>query len=223
MYVRLRSGVKGFIVIAMKSSDTTTRRRPGRPTAFDRDAALQAAMLLFWRRGYESTSVAELTAAMGITPPSLYAAFGDKKGLFRAALARYLDAPLGLDATMDAAPSARAAAAQLLDAAALRFTGDDTPAGCLVAGALGGCAEVLDDIRQDLAAVRSTTRAALRARIARDVAEGRLDAATDADVLAAQVVALVQGMATLARDGAPRALLLRIGAQGLAGWPAERD
>lgn len=203
----------------MKSIDTTAKRRPGRPAAFDRDAALHAAMLLFWRQGYESTSVADLTAAMGITPPSLYAAFGDKKGLFRAALARYLDAPVGLAAMMNAAPSARAAAAQLLHGAALRFTGADTPAGCLVAGALSGCPDALSDIRQDLTAVRTATRAALRTRIARDVTEGRMLEATDADVLAAQVVALVQGMATLARDGMPRAMLLRIAEQGLAGWP----
>jgi AcrR family transcriptional regulator len=203
----------------MKSHETIEKRRPGRPSLFDRDAAVHAAMLLFWRHGYEATSVADLIAAMGITPPSLYAAFGDKKGLFRAALARYLDAPVGLVEMMDAAPSARAAAARLLEGAALRFTGADTPAGCLVAGALSSCPPGLDDVRRELSAVRDATRAALRARIARDVAEGRMAGDADADVLAAHVVALVQGMATLARDGMPRALLLRIAEQGLTGWP----
>ena len=102
--------VKGSIVDVMQSTARAPRRRPGRPPSFDRDAALHAAMLLFWRHGYEATSLRDLTRAMGVTPPSLYAAFGDKKALFRAAVRRYVGEPAAADALVDAAPTARGAA-----------------------------------------------------------------------------------------------------------------
>ena len=169
-------------------------------------------MLSFWRHGYEGSSVAELTAAMGITPPSLYAAFGDKKALFRAAVARYLAAPA---TGMYPPATAREAARDLLRAAAVRFTGEDTPAGCLIATAAASCSPAAADIQAELASVRRNTEAWLRDRIERDGIP-----AADAEALAAHIVAVVQGLSTLARDGAGRDKLMRAVEVAMRAWPA---
>src|SRR5690606_1214187 len=115
--------VKRSIVSDMESLSAPVARRTGRPLSFDRDAALVSAMHLFWRHGYEATSVADLTRAMGITPPSLYAAFGDKRRLFLEAVHRYLGGLEAIERSIADAPSARDAARDLLVAAALGDTG----------------------------------------------------------------------------------------------------
>ena len=187
-----------------------SRRRVGRPLSFDREAALDQAMRLFWRHGFEATSVAELTAAMGVTPPSLYAAFGDKKALFRESVARYLDAPTPAAGQA----SARDVAFDLLRAAAVRFTGEDTPAGCLIASAAASCSPAAADIQAELAGVRRNTENWLRALIERDGT-----APDEAVALAAHLMAVVQGLSTLARDGASRAKLLRVVDFAMRAWP----
>lgn len=199
--------------------ESSSRRRPGRPPSFDRGAALRAAMLAFWRHGYEGTSLAELTAAMGISPPSLYAAFGDKRALFLEAVRLYAGDAAEQDAAAAAAPSARAAAEALLRASALAFTGEATPPGCLVASAAASGPETSAEVREALAAVRRATAARLRRRIERDVAEGALPADADPEALAGLVVAVVQGLSALARDGAGRGALLAVVEQALQGWP----
>lgn len=203
------SGARCFIVTDMKIASP---RKSGRPLSFDREAALQTAMLLFWRHGYEATSVADLTAAMGITPPSLYAAFGDKKALFRAAVQRYANGPVTSAGIIAGAASARAAACGLLRAAAVGFTGADTPPGCLLATGAIACSAAAADVQGELAAIRAGIEAQLRARID---AEGLPEPA----VQAAHVMAVIQGMSTLARDGAPRARLLAVADLALRGWP----
>src|SRR6266576_6130921 len=105
----------------MKSSHVAESRKIGRPLSFDRDAALHQAMLLFWRHGYEATSLSDLTAVMGVTPPSIYTAFGDKKRLFREAVDRYLSGPVTSESIIAEAASARAAAMSLLKASATGF------------------------------------------------------------------------------------------------------
>ena len=198
----------------------TVVRRTGRPLSFDRDAALVSAMHLFWEHGFEATSIAELTRAMGITPPSLYAAFGDKRGLFRAAVDRYLG---GATAVLDAiagAATAHAAAHDLLTAAAIGDAGDDTPPGCLVASSIVSSSADASDVREELAAIRRSIEAALRLRIERDIDAGLLPAGSDAAAMAGHVFAVVQGMSTLAKDGASRDKLLRIVVAAMAGWPA---
>ncbi|MBU8539932.1 TetR/AcrR family transcriptional regulator [Falsiroseomonas tokyonensis] len=188
-------------------------RRGGRPLSFDRDAALDAAMRLFWQQGYEATSVAELTQAMGITPPSLYAAFGDKRRLFRAAVDRYLTGARTVEQIIGEAPTARDAARDLLMAAALGDTGESTPPGCLLASSLvTGSAEAAA-LREELAEIRRGIEARLRARIAQEQDPG------EAEALAGHVMAVIQGMSTLAKDGADRAKLLAIVETALAGWP----
>ena len=217
----LPAGVKRSIVKGMKVGHTaTSARRPGRPLSFDREAALHRAMLLFWRLGYEGTSLAELTAAMGVTPPSVYAAFGDKKRLFYEAVDRYLAGPVTLERMLADTPRACDAVEALLRGAAVGFTGADTPAGCLLASAAISGSAGAADVREHLAARRRDIEAKLRHRIGRAINDGELPADADADALAGHVVAVIQGLSTLARDGAGREKLLRVVAVAMTGWPA---
>lgn len=203
----------------MKETPSPPRRKTGRPLSFDRDAALEKAMHLFWRHGYEATSLAELTRAMGVTPPSIYAAYGDKKGLFREAVARYLAQPLPPDEMIRRAESAAAAARWLLEGAATAFTGETTPPGCLLASSAIAVSAEADDVRRELADIRRGVEGALRDKIVADVQSGTLPAETDAATLAAYVTSVVQGLSTLARDGAARGTLLSVARFALNGWP----
>ena len=187
-------------------------RKSGRPLSFDRQAALQKAMLTFWRHGYETTSVSDLTQVMGITAPSLYTAFGDKKRLFLAAVRLYAQPPEDLQAQLDAAPTARMAVQQMLTAAAHGFTGEGTPPGCLLASATATGSTGAAQVQAEVAAIRRDIIDRLTRRIARD----RLPSPA---ALAAMVVALIQGMSVLARDGMPRDSLLTLAECALAGWP----
>ena len=198
--------------------EPTVRRRMGRPLSFDREAALEIAMLLFWERGYEATSIADLTAALGVTPPSIYTAFGDKKRLFLEAMRRYVESGEAPEQVIECAETARSAAWSLLEAAAIGFTGTATPSGCLLAtAAITGSPEAAD-VRAELAAVRRRIEASLRARIERGKVEGERLPDSDAETLARLVIATIQGLSTLARDGASREKLLRIASASLRCW-----
>jgi AcrR family transcriptional regulator len=177
-------------------------------------------MLLFWRHGFEATSLAELTKAMGVTPPSIYAAYGDKKGLFRKAVARYLAQPLPPAEMVVRAESATVAARSLLEGAAAMFTGEATPPGCLLASSAIAVSAEADDLRRELADIRLGVEAALRDKIVTDVTSGRLPADIDAAILAAYVTSVIQGLSTLARDGATREKLMKVAEFALAAWPS---
>jgi AcrR family transcriptional regulator len=187
--------------------------------SFDRDAAVHRAMLLFWRHGYEATSLSQLTAAMGIAPPSLYAAFGDKKGLFLEVVNRYMSGPITSDKLIDQAATAREAAWALMQGAAIGFTGSDTPPGCLLASSAISCSAAAHDVREALAAIRRGIEAQLRRKILRAIKTGELPASADAKSLAGLTMTVVQGMSTLARDGASRGHLLRIARHAMLAWP----
>jgi AcrR family transcriptional regulator len=195
------------------------QRKTGRPLSFDRDTALREAMLVFWRHGYETSSIVDLTTAMKITPPSLYAAFGDKRKLFLEAVALYAGDPVERARTIEAAPSAYAAASGLLDAVAASFTGEETPAGCLLASATATGSPAAADVQRAVAEIRRGLSADLFARIEKDVADGVLPGGTDAAVLADLVVAVIQGLSVLARDGATRLQLLAIARAAMRAWP----
>jgi AcrR family transcriptional regulator len=199
------------------------KRRPGRPLGFDRDAALLQAMLLFWRHGYEATSVNDLIAAMAITPPSLYTAFGDKKQLFLEAVHRYVSGPVTSESIIDEAQTAREAAAGLLKAAAIGFTGDSTPAGCLLASSAISCSPAAADVQKALSKIRLGIEKRLRGRIEQDNAIHNPNPVVDAGAMAAYVMAIIQGMSTLARDGATRTKLLSVANAAMQGWPVQRQ
>ena len=203
----------------MKSVEHIRSRKAGRPLSFNRNAALNEAMLLFWRHGYEATSLRDLTAAMGVTPPSIYAAFGDKKRLFLEAVDRYLSGPVTSDTIIEEAATARDAAWGLLRASAVGFTGTDTPPGCLLASAAISCAATAADVQGELAAIRRRIEARLRDRIIRAIEAGELSGEAEADALAGHIMAVIQGMSTLARDGATREKLMRVAAIAMLSWP----
>ena len=198
-------------------------RKTGRPLSFDRATALEQAMLTFWRHGYETTSIVDLTAAMGVTPPSLYAAFGDKKRLFLEAMRLYAGDPEAIAQAIDGAPTAYDAARDMLMGSAMAFTGEDTPKGCLLASATASGSSASTDVQQAVAAIRLRIAAQLRTRIERDVASGALGSNTDAEALSALVIALIQGLSVLARDGATRASMIAVVDAALGAWPHQRS
>lgn len=176
-------------------------------------------MLTFWRFGYETTSIVDLTTAMGVTTPSLYAAFGDKKRLFLEAAHRYAGDPEAMARAIDAAPTAFDAARDMMTAAATAFTGETTPKGCLLASATAIGSADAADVQRAIADIRNAIAARLRLRVERDVAAGLLSGGTDAAALSGLVMAVIQGMSVLARDGAARASLLAIVTIALDAWP----
>src|SRR3984885_14236101 len=170
----------------------------GRPREFDTDAALEKAMRLFWAKGYEGTSVADLTGTLGISRPSLYAAFGDKESLFRAALGRYAAGPAGYVAAALGKPTARDVAEQLLRGAADLQASSRNPGGCLTVNGAIACGDEGEPIRQALIAHRTVGVALLRRRFEQARAQHDLPKDSDPGALARFVAAVVYGMAVLA-------------------------
>jgi AcrR family transcriptional regulator len=187
-----------------------TRAR-GRPRSFDRDAAIDAAMRLFWARGYEATSLAELTKALGIAPASLYAAFGSKEGLFYEAIRRYGEKHNCFDAGMvAAAPSSYALVEAMLQGAAIAFTTEGLPRGCMIILAATNCGPESANVESALRDKRRANEADLAKRLERAVADGELVASADPAGLAKFFATVLQGMSVQARDGADRQALLAV-------------
>lgn len=200
---------------------STGQARAGVPArrsrrAFDREQALAAALRVFWTHGYETTSVATLTEAMGINPPSLYAAFGDKRQLFDEAVELYRRT---YGTRLPEAPDARSAIAALLRHLAADYTDPGHPPGCVIITGAANCAPGSQDVKDKLRAMREETKASIAARIRADVDTGRLPAGTDADGLAVFYAAVIQGMNQQAVDGAPRETLERVADTAMAAWP----
>lgn len=213
----LRGCVNSSIVVVMEEPSQVPRRI-GRPLSFDREVALDRAMMLFWRQGYETTSISDLTAALGVSPPSIYTAFGDKRRLFLEAAHRYASGPQGPEALIAGAATARDAASRLLDAAAVGFTGDDTPSGCLLATSAITGSPGAADVRAEVAGVRTRIEASLLARIERGAENGETLPDVDFRGLAGLVMATIQGMSTLARDGASRDRLQLVARTAMRAW-----
>jgi AcrR family transcriptional regulator len=205
----------------MKRRGVSTERRAktGRPLSFDRDAALERAMLTFWRNGYETTSITDLTAAMGISTPSLYGSFGDKKRLFLESVELYAGDRAAMAEAIDSAPSALDAARAMLMGATVTYTGDTTPPGCLLASATASGSAASVEVQQVVAGIRAFVTARLRDRIERDVETGILPPQTDAAALAGLVTVVMQGLSVLARDGMDRPSLQAIASIALEAWP----
>jgi AcrR family transcriptional regulator len=194
--------------------------RPGRPRAFDRDAALESAMRVFWEKGYEGASMSDLTGAMGINRPSLYAAFGNKESLFRQVMDRYGQGPAShVCSALDEA-TARGVAEKILRGTAEMLGDPRHPRGCLGVNAVLACGDEANAVRQDMVARRCAAIDALRKRLARARKEGDLPAHADPAALARFVFAVAQGMSVQAASGAKKSDLLRIAETALQAWPA---
>ncbi|MEV5841976.1 TetR/AcrR family transcriptional regulator [Streptomyces sp. NPDC051985] len=195
--------------------------RTGRPRAFDRDAALHTAMLVFWERGYATTSTTDLSAAMGINPPSLYAAFKNKEELFREAIGLYERTESQASRReMDAAATARDAVAALLHTSADRFTMQDRPRGCMIVLAATNCTEDHESVRDFALRCRARTKDMIKERLdgARDA--GELAPDTDTDRIAAFYATFLNGLSIQARDGAERAQLHELVDMAMGAWNA---
>ncbi|WP_343518779.1 TetR/AcrR family transcriptional regulator [Sphingomonas sp.] len=191
----------------------------GRPRGFDRDAALERAMRLFWRKTYDGTSLADLTDAMGINAPSLYAAFGSKDALFREAVARYADQDsTGIWCALRDAPDVDAAVEGFLAATAQAYADPDNPPGCLIVLGAQHDADEAHPAHRELRDRRRHNLDELAARLSRAVAAGELPSGFDVAGAAAFLLSVQTGMSILARDGADRAALDAAARGGVLGW-----
>lgn len=194
----------------------------GRPREFDVDDALDKAILLFWRQGYEGTSLADLINAMGITKPSLYAAFGNKEELFKKAVDRYADKRLAILDKIFGQPSSRHAIEGFL----AMFTGaeaaDGTPCGCLMVQGALVCSPDGDSVKDDLLSRRMSNLKLLCERLERWKADGDLPADTDTESLGRYVITVANGLAVQATGGAKPEQLQEVVRQFMQSWPGKQ-
>lgn len=191
----------------------------GRPRSFDRQFALQRAMEVFWDRGYQAASMSDLTGAMRINSPSLYAAFGSKEELYREAIAHFAATESDdILSPLQDAPTARAALEGYLIASAETFTRPGRPPGCMVVLSAVNAVGVGEETSRILREMRAGSVTMIEERLSRAVAEGELPASLDLRALASYYVTVQQGMSIQARDGASRAMLEAIVQGAMAGW-----
>ncbi|QBS40147.1 TetR/AcrR family transcriptional regulator [Nocardia sp. CS682] len=193
----------------------------GRPRAFDRTEVLRRAMEVFWEHGYEGSSMSDLTSAMGINSPSLYAAFGGKEALFREAVGLYGQTDGGYtDRALREEPTARAAIDAMLRDNAIAYTVEDKPHGCMVVLAGSTYTTRSESIRDFLIEKRRETTEEIRRRMDHGVAEGDLPADTNTPALAHFYATVLYGLSIQARDGASLAELTQSIDVAMAAWPA---
>ncbi|MGD8193271.1 TetR/AcrR family transcriptional regulator [Herbiconiux sp. P18] len=196
-------------------------RTRGRPCAFDRDAALQAAMLEFWAHGYDSTSIAALTTAMDIRPPSLYAAFGDKRRLFGECIRLYQSTHgRTMEQILQGAPTGFDAVRGMLEFAADDYTDASHPPGCLIITATASHGPASAEVEDELRVLREAGTSQAERRIQDDIDAGRLPADADAARLARFYTTVLQGMSRQAQDGASAQELREAAAMAMRAWPA---
>ena len=201
----------------MKSNHVASRL--GRPRGFDADRALDRALAIFWRDGYEGASLPALTKAMGINRPSLYAAFGNKEALFRKALARYDRGPAAYTYKALKKPTARGVVEAMLKGIVTLLTKPEHPGGCLMVQGALACGENGQRVREELASRRAAGVVAIRRRFQRAIDEGDLPANADATGLARFLATVMHGLAVQAASGASRKELVRVKDMVLRMWP----
>lgn len=195
----------------------------GRPREFDTERALDRALELFWRHGYEGTSLSALTEAVGVTPTSLYAAFGNKEELFKKVIDRYIQGPANYLLRSIGQPTARKVAESALAGAVEMVMNPNHPDGCLlVHGALAEHPE-LEPIRTELGKRRAGAEAAIRKRFEHAVTEGELASNGEAERLATFLMTVIWGMSVQAAGGASRANLQRAADAFMSVWPKEKS
>jgi len=205
----------------MNQSAPATKRRAGRPRAFDREQALAIALDLFWRQGYDGTSIPQLTAAMGISPPSLYAAYGSKDELYRESLKLYLSRYTSfLKYLLDETCSAHDAIKRSLLAAAKQFAESDHAPGCMISSAELQASPDNEALATDIAKLREAAKQLVFTRLEAARKSGELPEKTDTVSLAAFYAMVTQGMSVQARDGSTAAELKRLAKLAMQAWPA---
>ncbi|GAB3298597.1 TetR family transcriptional regulator [Epidermidibacterium keratini] len=191
----------------------------GRPRGFDRDAALLTATRLFWARGYDGTSLSDLTAAMGISPSSFYAAFGDKKSLFAETVQGYMQRYTAIYIEAVRSPTAREAAERILRDSVDEFTDENRPMSCLVvSAAIQGGSETID-VRRTLEEHQRALETVLAERIEQDKVSGALDNGLDTAVLTGWVRTVWEGLSNQSNAGVAREQLQEIVTLAMRAWP----
>jgi len=193
----------------------------GRPREFDLDDALAAALRVFWRNGYEAASMAELTAAMGITKPSLYAAFGNKEALFHKALDLYEREKLAYMTSAMEAPTARGVAERLLRGALAMQTSTCDPKGCLGVISAAACGAEAESIKAEVVKRRASSEAMIIRRFEQAVADGEVPEGMTAAALVRYLFAIMQGLALQGGSGATCDELNQLVDTSLAVWPTK--
>lgn len=191
----------------------------GRPREFDAEKALDTALMLFWRHGYDGTSLAALTGSMGINVPSLYAAFGSKEMLFHKVLDRYIQKPAYYLPKALKSPTARGAAEKLLSGAIDMVMQKGHPDGCLLVHGALASGPVTESVRKELSRRRLGAESAIRRRFETAIAEGDLPAGVDAARLARYFTTVIWGLSVQASGGATRAQLKDVAAMAMQSWP----
>jgi AcrR family transcriptional regulator len=191
----------------------------GRPREFCVDQALAKALRVFWSKGYDGASLSDLTEAMGITRPSLYAAFGNKESLFRKALDLYQTEKMAYVGEALAKPTARGVAETLLRGSVVNSTACGEPHGCLGVITSVACGNEADTVRAEVVERSHTVRKALVDRLDQAKRDGDLPQATDVEGLTSLLYALMMGISVQAGSGASREDLDRLVDTGLAMWP----
>ncbi|WP_454675205.1 TetR/AcrR family transcriptional regulator [Achromobacter pestifer] len=181
----------------------------GRPREFDRDLALQQAMLAFWKQGYEGTSMADLVAATGLASARLYAAFGSKQDLFREAVARY-EAGDGsfAEKALDTDNDVRSAIEALLTEAVLTYTRRGRPQGCMVVSAATNYAAENEGVMAWLTTHRKARTQGIIDRLESALRNGELKPGTDVQALGDYYAVVLHGLSVQARDGVGKARLM---------------
>ena len=192
----------------------------GRPRAFDADEALGKALKVFQRKGYEGSSIADLTEAMGINPPSLYAAFGSKEELFRRAVDRYVGIREDFSHEALDAPTAREVVERLLRGTADQLTDPQSPPGCLLVQGALSCGDAAEPVKKELCFRRVAEEVALRHRLERALQDGDLPKRLDVAGLARYIATVSQGMAVQAAGTATRADLHTVVDAVMQTWPS---
>lgn len=195
----------------------------GRPRGFDLEERLDRALQVFWRQGYEGAALSDLTRAMGINKPSLYAAYGNKEALFDKVVDRYVEGPASYLRTALEEPTARGAAECLLRGGVEAVTSRGTPeGGCLIVQGALSTGDQGGDARRKLIARRLAGERDLRRRFERAQREGDLPSAVNAPDLARYIVMVSYGISVQAAGGATREELHRAVDVAFAAWPEER-
>jgi AcrR family transcriptional regulator len=192
----------------------------GRTRQFDADEALGRALEVFWARGYEGATLEELTAAMGINRPSLYAAFGNKERLFHKALDRYQTGPQSFVGEALKEPTARAVVEAIFSGFVRMQRDRNGSRGCMIVTGALACGEEAEPVRRELAGLRQATVAALQERFERAVREADLQGGTDCATLARYVATVLNGLAVQAASGATEKELRQVAAVAIRAWPA---
>ncbi|MER5771621.1 TetR/AcrR family transcriptional regulator [Streptomyces sp. NPDC001985] len=195
----------------------------GRPRGYDPEAALNAAMLTFWAQGYEGTAMSDLTTAMGMSAPSVYAAFGDKETLFRKAVGRYMAGPGDYLRVALGQRTAEALARTFLYSAVEAVAGDHTPHGCLIVQSALAVNPRSASVQRYLTGLREDGVQILADRLRSFPGTDGLPPGADPVTLGRLLVTVVQGLAVQAASGAGRDALRTVADQMMLCWPRRAE